>query len=345
MSNFLVTTLPLSIKQEIKIGALTSIVYASIIAKKTECESMLYLNSLNCYKAIDYDISNLIKQMEYYKIDIDKVVLDRTIIHENLENLGRLYTVHRVNKQKRKVFRCKCGRVELLSDSLQKHTVGKVYDLKEGMRCKICGTECECFEDEVLTFKINTGVKAQVAPRCSYENNFVQFDEQYGGKELMISRFRKTGIEFEGFNIDIDFFWSLFVGTPAEKNIVIVSSNSHLFKLYVINQIADFFDKRMIAVIHPRIVRKSGEHISSEINKYDPLYRYLILLYAPKWKTQKCFYDIGMMKYIAKIRNIGREKLYEYLLTKFNKDEYYSELYYWIENKLNLQKNIIEVLD
>ena len=91
-------------------------------------------------------------------------------------------------------------------------------------------------------------------------------------------------------------------------------------------------------------MRKQGEHISSELEKYDGLYRSMILLYSPKWKTQKCFYDMGTIKYLAKIRGEGRKKLFDYLCKKFDLRDYYAELKKWIEDEINLQDNIIEVM-
>lgn len=342
-NSYVVSTLPVKCTKNIKIGALTSVAYSCAIAKKIGCRSTLYLNELSSFETRKIEFETLYSQLLTFGINIDEVFTDTSLYDKNFKSLKDLYSRGILYPVEKTIIRCPCGRVEFLKESVRSYIKGKNCDFSNGYLCKHCGFEGQEYKETVLVIKLKKDLDVFVTPRKTYNNNFKQFNEQFANCEILVSRSRKTGLTFNGFNIDVDFFWSLFINSFSEKNIVIVSSNSHLIKLFLINQLANCFNKNVSFVIHPRIVRKEGEHITDTLMKYDELYRYLFLLYSPKWNTWKCFYDLGMMRFLANLRMAGRTKLLGYTLREFNEKNLTEELSEWIERGINMQKCIQEL--
>ncbi len=340
-----VTTLPIQISDDIKFGTMTAPLYASIIANKFGGKSYLLLNKYSGFKRHEGTQKDMIARLNKYGIATDIIMSDEDLTDQLYSALAFLDKQGLLHEETQSVYCCECGRVNVLAKSIKSYTVGKLYNVIDGrMTCSFCKGLCNETQKKVLIFRSQSDGEILDLPSCVYHNNFKQIHAWFSKDGILVSKEHATGINYKGFNIDVDFFWSLFIGCLSEKNIVIVCSNKHLVKLFTINELAKIFQKNTIFIIHPLITRKPGEHFSESLTRYDNNLSRLFIYYAAKWNTRECYYNTGTIKALAKLRGKGREELWGMVNNPeiITANYLYPRLMHWIEHEISLQKDLQE---
>lgn len=341
-----VSTLPIQIDENISFGSMTAPLYADIIAKKFGGCSYLFLNKLSSFSST-HDLAEvqMLNRLNYYGIHTEHVISDIELSMVLYASFKRLIDCGFVYEENHKVLICECGRVNILKNSIKAYSSGKNYHIDNGkIICSICGKQCLEVEKNVLMFRSSFEYQIDDIPSHPYHDNLLQIQRWLKEDGILISKEHHTGIVYGTYNIDIDFFWSLFVNAFNEDRIVFVVSNKHPVKIVILNELAHIFNKHSAFVIHPQIKRKKGEHFSKELEKYDNSFARLFLFYAPRWNTKECYYNIGSLKAIAKLRLKGREKLWEIVTSKVEgQTQTFELLTKWIEHEIYLQKDLKEL--
>lgn len=341
MNDLIVTTFPMKPLSKIKVGTFTAPLYVSFLGEKLQCKSILSLNILNSYKKIEDNSIEYSNILENIGIRFDDVFIDYKNIDSLIKNIEILDTKKLLIEKEEKILNCECNKIDIVYS-----TINNIYnyDLIEFKNnkcfCKSCGKECVISTQKRLFLKIDERYvnNIQTIPRI-YDENLYTIGETLKNSYFLISKNRETGIIYKGYNIDIDFVWNNYVNTFNENNIIIVTSNKHLMKVFITNYLANIFNKNVIYILHPFIEKKNEIIWSEKLYKFDEYYKKLFLLYSPKWNTRFCYYDEGLFKSLAKLRIGGRLNLYNDLRKNDTYDNLFNYLESFICKDINFQKN------
>lgn len=345
MNDTLITTFPMKPLSNIKVGTFTAPLYVDFLSQKLNCKSILSLNLLNSYKKTNDNSNDYLKILNNVGINFDEVFIDYYNKEKLLNNIDLLFDKGLIVERDEEFLICDCNKIDIKYSTINDYTNYDLIESKNGeYYCKDCGSKCKIIKEKRLFLILDEKYlrKVQSIPKI-YDDNLEQIKELFKNKEFLISKNRNTGIKYKNYNIDIDFVWNNYINLFNEKNIVIVTSNKHLMKVFITNYLATVFNKNIIYILHPYIEKKEPIIWENTLYQYDEYYKKLFLLYSPKWNSKDCYYDIGLFKSLAKLRIGGRNNLYKYLSTNEKYDDLYLYLNKFITTTINFQKNLSEI--
>lgn len=343
MKDYVITSFPMKPSNKMKVGSLTAPLFVSFISNKLKIKKVLSLNMLNSFKDIDYS-KEYVEILKGINLEYDDVLVDKEHLSELLDKIRKIDNIGLLIPKRERILKCNCGKVDMLFSSLNSFDNGLIIKENDKFKCSSCECECEVIEEERLFIKIDSKYLSKVkAIPNMYDDNLNTLNDEFKDKCYLISKSRTTGVKYNNYNLDIDFVWSLYTTLFNEKNIIIVTSNRHLMKVFFCNYIANIFDKNLIYLLHPYIEKKDTIDWNVSLFKYDYYYQHLYLIYNCRWNSKDCFYDIGMFNSLAKLRGEGRKKLYEYLLNCVSINNLFEYLNDFITNKINFQNNFKEM--
>lgn len=342
MNDILITTFPMKPLSNIKVGTFTAPLYVEFLSQKLNCKSVLSLNLLNSYKKLNDNSKDYLKILNNIGMNFDEVFIDYYNKEKLLNSIDLLFKNRLIVEQNEEFLICDCNKVDIKYSTINDYTNYDLIESKNGeYYCKDCGNKCKIVKEKRLFLIIDEKYlnKVQVIPNI-YDDNLEKINELFSNKEFLISKNRETGIKYRNYNIDVDFVWNNYINLFTEKNIVIVTSNKHLMKVFITNYLATVFGKNIIYILHPYIEKKEPIIWENTLYQYDEYYKKLFLLYSPKWNSRDCYYDVGLFKSLAKLRVGGRSNLYNFLIKNQTYDNLYLYLNKFITRTINFQKNL-----
>lgn len=342
MNDILITTFPMKPLSHIKVGTFTAPLYVSFLAEKLKSKSALSLNLLNSYKEFNDNTLDYVEILNNVGINFNEVFIDYYNKDKILDSINTLVKKKLIVEREEEFLSCFCNKIDIKYSTINNYTNYDLIECKNGnYYCKSCGNKCSIVKEKRLFLIIKEEYlkKIQVIPKI-YDDNLEKIREDLRNKEFLISKNRETGVKYKTYNIDIDFMWNNYINLFSEKNIVIVTSNKHLMKVFITNYLANIFNKNIIYILHPYIEKKESIVWEDTLYQYDDYYKKLFLLYSPKWNSKDCYYDTGLFKSLAKLRSGGRSNLYKYLCQNEKYNDLYSFLNEFITKTINFQKNL-----
>lgn len=255
MNNILITTFPMKPLSNIKVGTFTAPLYVEFLTQKLKCRSALSLNLLSSYKKINDNSKDYLKILSNIGINFDKVFIDYYNREELLNTIDLLFKKKLIIEQTEEFLVCNCAKVDIKYSTINGYTN---YDLIESIDgeyyCKDCGNKCKIVKEKRLFLIIDKKYlnKIKVIPNI-YDDNLKKMSESFADNFLVISKKRETGIKYKNYNIDVDFMWNNYINLFDEKNIIIVTSNKHLMKVFITNYLATVFGKKIIYIYYIHI--------------------------------------------------------------------------------------------
>ncbi|NMA50897.1 MAG: hypothetical protein GX951_03495 [Mollicutes bacterium] len=340
--NYVVTNFPIAPFTKEKTARLTSIILSKLISEKLKIKNILSINLLHSFK--NKKTNGFIKFLNEIQLTFDDYFIDNDNINIIIEKIQRLYDEKIIIEKSETIIQCDCGLIDFPKKALKYYNNKLFKKINNKYICTKCKKGCQEKKEKRLFLKISPRYikKIKCIPQL-YNNNFQQFNEYYSKQELLISKSRKTGVMFKDYNLDIDFFWSLFLTTFNEENIIAVICNKHLFNIYIVDYLAHIFHKKVIYLIHPYIENKENIVLEKEVFKYDHLFMKLYFIYNNKWFSSESSFNKGMLKYLAKKRKIGREKLYNKIIQEEEYIDIYEFLNEYLKKQLIFQKDIYKI--
>lgn len=279
----LITTLPVTIKSSSCFGTLMSPYIADRLAKFLGEEYCVSVNAIGRrYEGLDEgELTRLIncylRNLDLLGIGIDKFWCDlgseyRDFVTSKMDNLfkrGLLQT------ETISIECCECGVVEVEGQVISATYPGRYY-YKNGSDtfCKLCGNYTQSKEFESLRMIAGGYNFKEILPKKS-EKEVLQLIGQFEGRALRITKNRpeNPSISLAGkwYNIDIDFFWALYVSfllsKREEKSCIIVTSNRTVTNALTATRLAMLIDPEVeISLLAHPVINLRSEVIDSNVN-------------------------------------------------------------------------------
>lgn len=340
MNDYLITTFPMKPLSKMKVGSLTAPLYVNFLGKKLNCKKVLSLNILNSFKNTDYS-KEYVNLLSDINIKFDDIFVDKEHLNELFEQIKKIDEMGLLVEKEEKIISCDCEKIDMPYSCINSFQNGLLKKDGDTYICQECNSICKTHKEKRLFLNIDSKYIKQI--KCIpniYDGNLSELNSDFNNAHFLISKSRETGIKYKNYNIDIDFVWNLYLSLFKESNIIVVTSNRHLMKVFITNYLANIFQKNIIYILHPYIEKKESIVWDDELFKYDYYYQHLYLIYSCRWNSRSCFYDKGMFNYLSKLRHSGREQLYNYLLNYEQNDNIYKYLCKFISSEINYQNNI-----
>lgn len=318
----LIMTLPIKPQSKTNIGMLIAPTLMNVLSDISLNKSMMCFNLLHSYQNKDDNLQEYINELKKQKIKYDEIFIDKNRINDLLEIIEKLKFQGVIRKEQQTIFRCPCGRIDILEQALHDIEFGKLYyELNGKYFCKCCKQECKPYNEFVLTFNFSKDIDDSINIVPTYlKNETMHFTKIFKGNKILISKKRNTGYQLvfdnEIFNIDIDFIWLNYFQLFLEKNKIIVASNHQVFQMYLLNYINRIVKNDNISFIASPYMNNNLNAKIEFDNKTDEYYKKLFILYNLSWKNKSCNWSQSVISYLNKINEDDRKKLYYAILNQ-----------------------------
>lgn len=154
----IVMTMPIKPQKETNIGMYIAPRLMNVLSDILSCDSVMAINLLNTYKDKDSELKTFIDDLDRQGIIYNNLFIDKDHVCEILSLIQELVYDGFVKKSNEEIFRCDCGKVDILKQGINSN-ISKLYYEKNGIYyCKECGSECKSFREEVLTLELSKDI-------------------------------------------------------------------------------------------------------------------------------------------------------------------------------------------
>ncbi len=317
-NNTLVSTLPIKPQSQTNIGMLLAPTIMDFIGTVLNIKKVLGVNILNTYCNKNLEIENYIREINNSNISYDYLFLDKQQCDKLIEIVKKMYNKGLIKEKKKEIIRCDCGKIDMLSDS-QNNNAKLYHSISGKLYCNSCNEECKTTIEDSLVFEIaEENDDISIIPGF-YKKEISEFSKGFKGKNILISKYRDTGLYFNTpnrrFNIDIDFMWSNLFDFHSEENQIYIASNHQLFLMYLINYVSKIVsNKKIIFIVTPYI----DVNLKEAKKQYNLIelkeYKELLLLYNLKWNNKDCKWSDSNFEYLKNISKTKIKNLYASML-------------------------------
>lgn len=349
-----VMTMPIKPQKKTNIGMLIAPTIMNTLSEMFLCKGVMATNLLNTYKNKESDLQIYINDLKKEGIKYDQLFVDKDNSDKILEVIANLIYGGYVTKERETIYRCPCGKVDILNHGISNIGLGKLYFEKEGNYfCNECKSICTPSLEEVLVLNLpNTIDDSLLIVPTFLKNDANHLSKTFKGSKLLISKLRETGyqlnVDGKNFNIDIDFMWMNYFQLFGEKQKIMLASNHQTLQMYLLNYLNRISRNDEICFIaNPYMNNCAKFDPLQELDKTsDEFYKKLFILYNLKWKKKNCDWSKSVIDYLSTISNTRRQNLYKTILLSKNKIDQTLPIDEYIENILitctNMQKNIAD---
>lgn len=350
----IVMTMPIKPQKNTNIGMFIAPAIMNTLSEMFECKGIMATNLLNTYKNKDDDLQIYIDDLEKQGIKYTELFVDKYNSDKILEVITRLVYDGYVTKERETIYRCQCGKVDILNHGISNVGLGKLYFENEGnYYCSECKSLCIPSIEEVLVLNLPNNIDDSLLIVPTFlKNDANHLSKTFKGSKLLVSKLRETGyqlnIDGKVFNIDIDFIWMNYFQLFSEKQKIMLASNHQTLQMYLLNYLNRISRNDEICfVANPYMNNCTEFDPSQELNKTsDEFYKKLFILYNLKWRKKNCDWSKSVIDYLSTISNTRRQNLYKTILLSKNQFDQNMPIDEYIENILitgtNMQKNIVD---
>lgn len=349
MKDFVVTTMPIKPQIRTSIGMSIAPMLVNFIGKKLNVKNVLAINLLHAYENRDLISSQYICDLNQMGFSFDQTFVDKEFLDILCECVISLYTRNLIQKMKKTIVRCECGKVDVVKEGIRDYENGDLYYWEDNkLYCRECHSECKEYLESQLYLYLNPSIsdEIQITPYF-LQSEISHFHKTMPGKYILISKNRKTecslNINNESYYIDHDLLWMCYVQCFRESNQILVASNHQLYEMYLLNYINQMAFSKKLNFIATPYMKGNQQRTKELLDQYEDLwYQKLCLLYSLKWRKKDCQFDESIFKGIAKLGGTNRKLLYDMIVESptceiENMEEYLNSLFL---KEINIQKNI-----
>ena len=196
-----------------------------MLAKNLGAINILGINTFDTYRENrEKFIPKYVKQLSEMGILPDAIWHDRREKERIINVFKKLEEKGYLRRENAKVLKCECGKVEMLKESKTREKAKLYQQHDDSIICKQCGKIRE-LDKEVLVMHFPQNIEKPINSVAINRNEANDLMDRISGMKYLVSRERNTGIEYNGFNIDVDFTFLNFLNTMNFKQNVIIGSN------------------------------------------------------------------------------------------------------------------------
>lgn len=350
--NKIIMTMPIKPQKTTNIGMYIAPTVMSVLSDVLPCTSTMSINTLNTYKDKSNDLLVFINDLKRQGIRYDNLFIDQDNAIALLTLIEQLLYKGVIKESIEEVFRCDCGKVDILKEGINASTSKLYYQQGIDYYCKECGSLCKSYKEAVLTLPLVENIDDSLTIVPTFlKGDANNLSKQFKGSKLLISKQRNTGYQIstlnKTFNIDVDFIWTNYFNLFECEQIIMLASNHQLYQMYILNYLNGIVSGTPICFIANPYMNNSSTNILEQYEKtQNDIYKKLFILYNLKWRNKNCDWSSSVIEYLSTISTTRRNNLYEVIRncrTKFNED---AKIDVYLESILtrgiNMQINIEE---
>ena len=351
MKDLIVTTLPIKPQYETLVGMCIAPVISEIVGKTFNASNVISINLLHSYEDKDKNCAKYIDGIKNVGIKFDDIFIDKEHLTELKKIIYDLYENKYIVEMINKVYRCKCGKIDISANGIRDFNNGDLYYKKNNkIYCTSCASECAEYNEPGLYIYLDPKVNDYTSITPNFlKSDLNHFNKSFKGSYILISKSRKTNCTLETnngiYNIDNDFIWMNYIQCFNEKNQILIASNHQLYEMYILNYINAMFYNKNLNFIATPYMKKPDFNIEENFDlNSDKYYKKLCLIYSLKWKNKSCNYDRSLFKFIKKLNVDNRRILFDYISQNIeNITTIEEELNKLFMKDINIQNNINEL--
>ncbi len=350
----IVMTMPIKPQKETNIGMYIAPTLSNVLSDILSCDNTMAINLLNTYKDKTVELSIFLNDLSRQGIKYNNLFVDSEHTEEILSLIEKLVYDGFVQKSYEEIFRCDCGKVDILKQGINPSVSKLYYEKNDEYYCKDCGTECKSFKEEVLTLELPKDIDDSLLIVPTFlKNDANHLSKTFKGSKLLVSKQRETGhqitINNKSFNIDVDFIWTNYFRLFDNEQIIMLASNHQTYQMYLLNYLNRIISGNEICfVANPYMNQSKTINPLAEYEKTtDGIYKKLFILYNLKWRNKNCDWSSSVIDYLSNTSTTRRNNLYKVIQDcgkRFDESKMPTDLY--LENILhkgiNMQTNITE---
>lgn len=228
-----VAHIPLSLRNEPHIGYFSYFSNAHSVSRATGGKYTPHLDKASVRGGRNIDMIEEVSWLTQQEIDLSVDTDTEERILQGLQDVGVL------TESRTRVSSCyyrnpRCGKTEYQGvDGHNMEFVANKHRLDVDGLCGLCNHKLEVREENVLLLKISKHVDKNLSIETPYlKKNIDELFNNFENQDLMISRLRKTELQWGGYNIDNDFsnYISLYAATGGERKklLYLASANTSM---------------------------------------------------------------------------------------------------------------------
>lgn len=352
--NKIVMTMPIKPQKKTNIGMYIAPTLMNVLSDILLCDSVMAVNLLSSYEDKESELSIFLKDLHRQGIKYSQLFIDIEHVNEILAIIEKLIYDGYIKKTLKEVYRCDCGKVDILKQGMNAHINKLYYDKNNSYYCSSCNTECKSYIEEVLVLELSTTVDDTLLIVPTFlKKDATHLSKTFKGSELLVSKQRDTGYQItldnKTFNIDVDFIWTNYFRLFNREKTIMLASNHQTYQMYLLNYLNNIIGgKEICFVANPYMDQSSELDPLIEYEKtMGEIYKKLFILYNLKWKRKNCEWSKSVINYLDKTSTTRRNNLYKVILesakkfdeSKMSTDEYLEAI---LNQGINMQRNIPE---
>ena len=347
-------TMPIKPQKKTNLGMYIGPTLMNVLSDILSCDSTMAINLLNTYKNKEPELEIFLSDLDRQGIRYDNLFIDKNYIDEILCLLEKMVYDGLIHKSCEEIFRCSCGKVDILKDTINS-SIGKLYyERDNAYYCKECNGKCEVFKENVLMFDLPQNIDDSILIIPTFlKNDINHLRKTFKGSKLLVSKQRNTGyqllVDSELFNVDIDFLWTNYFRLFDQEQIIMIASNHQLYQMYLLNYLNKIVTGNQICFVASPYMNESN--IINPLEEYektnDNIYKKLFILYNLKWRNKNCNCSSSTIDFLSNISTTIRNNLYRVIVNYGEKnsengvplDLYIESIF---QKGINMQSNISE---
>ena len=286
-----VTTLPISVPEDPKLSIWVSPYIAKLIEKHSDLTWSLLATNLLGQKVEGIDQSVLEERLNSFKTQLEALWISPEHIWIDKDNIESLLSVIDNLKEKWLIQEkdvtikiCDCWTYESLS---QAWNFWSKKNIQKDEVCSKCWSTLKEKQVKGLMYTIEDKDYAIYPNR--YQGHIKNYKNNYS--EILISRERDTWVNYQWYNIDIDFLWSMWLVDLKKKWYlpeVVLTNPSWLYNTYIAMSIYKALGEDPIVwVVHPYIwINSNDKEIATKWLKH-PNYSLETIINNEQWDIMK----------------------------------------------------------
>ena len=139
----IVMTMPIKPQKETNIGMYIAPTLMNVLSDILSCDSVMTINILNTYKDKNLELKTFIDDLNRQGIKYNNLFIDKDHAFEIISLIQELVYKGFVKKSNEEIFRCDCGKVDILKQGINSNISKLYYEKKDKYYCKECGSECK----------------------------------------------------------------------------------------------------------------------------------------------------------------------------------------------------------